>query len=260
VTITNTAESIREAVDRDGYTIIEDVLSPEYVARARPALEQAIASEAEYHGGEDYADFGMVLLCALYGDVFLELFDNERFLEPIEAVLGPGCIVYAYTSSSMPGNASNFSRRIHVDCPRLIPGYPTNVGATILLDDFTEENGATSFLPGSHTRPDAPSEEEFEQHARRLIAPAGSVFFFNARLWHRGGANTTQEWRHALTVNMCRPFMKQRIDIPRAMAGKGLEPASDRVRQKLGYDARVPASYEEYYVEPEQRLFRQPAE
>lgn len=202
----------------------------------------------------------MVLLCALYGQSFLDLFDNERFLEPFEAVMGCGCIVYAYTSSSMPPSASNFSRRIHVDCPRLIPGYVTNMGATILLDDFTEQNGATSFLPGSHERAEAPSEEEWERHSQQVIAPAGSVFFFNARLWHRGGANLTQDWRHALTVNMCRPYMKQRLDIQRALDGAGIEPTSQRVRQKLGYDAQVPASYDEYYQPPELRKFRQPAE
>lgn len=252
--------SIAESMHRDGYVILPEVLSPEYVANAKSALVDAIEREAEYHGGRDYADYGMVLLCALYGDVFRDLFDNERLLEPFEAVLGVGCIAYAYTSSSMPPGKTNFSRRIHVDSPRLIEGYPTNVGATILLDDFTGENGATYFLPGSHRRAEPPSAEEFEAEALRVVAPAGSAFFFNARLWHAGGSNATDQWRHALTVNMCRSFMKQRIDIPRALAGHDLAGTSDRVLQKLGFLAQVPASYEEYYVAPEHRKFRQPAE
>ena len=49
-------------------------------------------------------------------------------MDPVEAVLGPGCIVYAYTSSSMPPHRSNYSGRIHVDSPRVIPGYMTNLG------------------------------------------------------------------------------------------------------------------------------------
>ena len=134
------------------------------------------------------------------------------------------------------------------------------MGATILLDDFTEENGATSFLPGSHTRAEAPSLEEYEAGRQRVIAPAGSVFFFNARLWHSGESNLTDQWRHALTLNVCRPYMKQRIDIPRAMAHMDLSGVSDRALQKLGFHAQVPASYDEYYVPPEQRKFKQPAE
>lgn len=252
--------SIAEAMERDGYTIIPGVLSPEYIAEAKAELATAIEREADYHGGDSYSDYGMVLLCSLYGQVFVDLFANERFLEPIETVLGPGSIVYAYTSSSMPPRKTNFSRRIHVDSPRLIPGYPTNVGATILLDDFTEENGATYFLPGSHTSAEPPSDAEFEANAKRVVAPAGTVFFFNARLWHAGGSNETDEWRHALTVNMCRPYMKQRLDIPRAMEGIDLSRTSDRALQKLGFHAQVPASYDEYYVAPELRKFRQPAE
>ena len=260
MTLASSPHDLANAIATDGYLILEDVLSPDYVDRAKAALLEAIDAEAEYHGGTDYSDYGMVLLCSMYGGPFLELFDNERFLAPFEAVLGPGCITYAYTSSSMPPSASNYSRRIHVDSPRLIPDYVTNMGATVLLDEFTVENGATGFLPGSQGRADQPSEEEFTRGEKLVLAPSGSVFFFNARLWHRGGNNLSGDWRHALTVNMCRPYMKQRLDIPRAMANLDLGDVSDRVLQKLGFHAQVPASYDEYYVPPEDRTFKQAAE
>ena len=253
-------EQLRRAFETDGYVVVEDVLSPDFVARARRELERAIDLEVDYHGTSDYRDFGMVLLCALYGGCFLELFANERFLAPFNAVLGDGCIVYAYTSSSMPPGKANYSSRIHVDSPRIIPGYVTNVGATIPLDDFTEDNGATWFLPASHLRAEAPSEEEFYLSARRFVARAGSVWFFNARTWHAGAANKTAAWRHALTVNMCRPWMKQRLDIPRAMAHLDLSGVSAGVLQKLGFHAQVPASYDEYYAPPELRKYRQQVE
>jgi ectoine hydroxylase-related dioxygenase (phytanoyl-CoA dioxygenase family) len=247
-------------IERDGYAIVSGVLDPDFCERAKAELEQAIADEAEYHGGSDYGDYGMVLLCSLYGGAFIELLDNDRLMAGFESTLGPGCIIYAYTSSSMPPGKTNFSRRIHVDCPRLIPGYVTNMGATILLDDFTADNGPTAFLPGSHTRADQPSQEEFERDAKQVIAPAGSVFFFNARLWHAGGDNRTDQWRHALTLNMCRPYMKQRIDIPRAMEDVDLSAAGDLALQKMGFLAQVPASYDEYYVAPAERKYKQPVE
>jgi len=253
-------ELFQASVERDGFAIIPSLLDVDFVKRCRVQLEDALAAEVRYHGGADYPDRDMVLLCSLYGGAFLDLFDNTRLISPFEAVLGPGCTVYAYTSSSMRPQGSNYSRRVHVDCPRLIPGYVTNVGATILLDDFTEDNGATFFLPGSHTRSVAPSEAEFYRGARRLIAPAGTVFFFNARLFHAGGVNSTPNWRHALTINMCRPFMKQRIDIPRAMAGMDLTKVSENVLQKLGFRAQVPASYAEYYAPLDQRPYSQPVE
>ncbi len=249
-----------QKIETDGMVILENVLDLDFVQQARVELEKAIQREVEYHGTAAYPDYGMVLLCALYGGSFWSLFDQQRLIDPFEWVLGPGCIVYAYTSSSLPPNGCNYSTRIHVDCPRLIPGYITNMGATILLDDFTPENGATWLLPGSHQSATAPDEAAFYKAARRLVTPAGSVCFFNARVWHTSAPNQTQAWRHALTINMCRPYMKQRLDIPRALSGMDLSAMTEKTRQKLGFCSQVAASYDEYYVPPEQRKFTQPVE
>jgi len=256
----NDINSFVKEFNAEGSAVVRNVLDPEFVRRAKEDLLAAIDAEVAYHGTRDYKDYGMVLLCALYGGSFWKLFDQPQLVAPFNAIMGEGCVVYAYTSSSMPPSAVNYSGRIHVDCPRIIPGYVTNMGATILLDDFTEENGATWYLPNSHEQPDPPSEEYFYANAKRVIAPAGSVWFFNARTWHAGGANRTQAWRHALTINMGRPWMKQRIDIPRALSNCDLSQLSAVARQKLGFDAQVPANYDEYYLPAEQRKFKQPAE
>jgi ectoine hydroxylase-related dioxygenase (phytanoyl-CoA dioxygenase family) len=86
------------------------------------------------------------------------------------------------------------------------------------------------------------------------------VVFFDALTYHAGGDNKTDRWRHALTINMCRSWMKQRIDIPRAMAGIDMTNASQAVKQKLGFFTQVPASYDEYYAPPERRKYTQPVE
>ena len=252
------SENTKQAIQDEGYVVVRDVLSPDFVDRAKVALERAIDADAARYGPRAERDYGMVLLCALHGGAFLELFDNDRLFQPFNETLGDECIVYAYTSSSMPPNGRNYSVRVHTDSPRLVPGYVTNMGVTILLDDFTEENGATWYLPRSHNRADAPGEKEFYRTAKRLIAPAGTAFFFNARLWHAGGHNTTGRWRHGLTINMCHAYMKQRIDIPRAMTGMDLSNLSERALQKLGFRSQPPASLEEYYLPPEQRSYRQP--
>jgi ectoine hydroxylase-related dioxygenase (phytanoyl-CoA dioxygenase family) len=246
-------------IQTTGYAIVRGILPPDYIARARQQLMAAIEAETKlpYNNKNDFA---MVLLCSLYGGAMLELFEIKALTDHFDAVLGEGCIVYAYTSSSMPPGLTNYSRRIHVDCPRIIPGYITNMGATIALDDFTEENGATYILPGSQERATPPDDEEFYVHAKRFIAPAGSVLFFNARLWHAGGQNKTEHWRHALTINMARPWMKQRLDIPRAMAHTDLTGQPECVLQKLGFLAQVPADYAEYYAPPEKRKYRQRTE
>lgn len=247
-----------ERITSEGYAVLEGVLSPRILAPLKSELEAAIRAEEAFRQSRQVpSHFGMVLLCSLYGGQLVEVLDSERLMRPFEWILGEGCIIYAYTSSSMPPNGENYSARVHVDCPRLIPSYLTNMGATILLDDFTEENGATWFLPRSQTLAAAPSDEDFYAQAKRLVAPAGSVFYFNARLWHAGGRNRTNQWRHALTINMCRSYMKQRIDIPRAMAHMDHLPYSRRIRQKLGFLSQTPGSYDEYYAPPGKRKFSQ---
>ena len=241
-----------------GYAILPDILPNHLLAPLRSGLENAIQTEKDLlQQRYAAANYGMVMLCSLYGGALLKVLNTEALLAPFEWLLGDGCIIYAYTSSSMPPSSTNYSNRIHVDCPRMIPGYITNVGATILLDDFTERNGATWFLPGSQTRAESPGEDEFYRRARRVVAPAGSVFYFDARLWHAGGYNQTASWRHAITINMCRPYMKQRIDIPRAMAHMDLSGLSERALQKLGFLSQPPANYDEYYAPPGMRTFRQ---
>jgi len=247
-------------LDREGFSVAPDVLDAATVTQLRADLERAIDQEATYHGGTDYGDYGMVLVCCMYGRSFIDLLADERVMGLFNRVLGEGCILYAYTSSSMPPGRTNYSNRIHVDCPRLIPGYRTNMGAMVLLDDFTEENGAPLMLAGSHRQFDAPAREDFFARATRITAPAGSVCYMDPRVWHSGRSNRTSRWRHAVTFNMCRPYMKQRIDIPRIMAGIDLTGVSEKALQKMGFLAQVPASLDEYYLPPEQRKFRQKTE
>lgn len=255
-------DEILKVLERDGYAIVQGVLSEGVVAQLRRDLEAAIATEAAYHRGTDYVDYGMVLVCCTHARSFVDVLADRAVMGVIERILGEGSIIYAYTSSSMPPNASNFSQRIHVDCPRLIPGYETNAGVMLLLDDFTAENGATWVLPGSQRMRETPSAADFFANARRVIAPAGSAVYLNPRVWHTGGKNETARWRHSITLNMCRPYMKQRLDIPRMMSASGVDLAGVREKalQKMGFYAQVPESLDEYYLPLEQRKFRQKAE
>ena len=249
-------------IARNGYAVVTSVLAQETVTQLRLDLEAAIAREAAYHGGTDYADYGMVMVCCAHARSFVDVLADEAVMRVVNKVLGEGSIIYAYTSSSMPPGRSNYSRRIHVDTPRIIPGYETNFGVMLLLDDFTAENGATWMLPGSHLTREPPGEEVFLAHARRVVAPAGSAVFFNPRVWHAGGRNVTGRWRHSITLNMCRPYMKQRLDIPKIMGASAVDlaGADEKALQKMGFYAQVPESLDEYYVAPEKRKYRQKAE
>ena len=200
-------------------------------------------------------DGGMVHNPMIYDPIFLDFLANPIINDFLEQHFDPYCILYAFTTSSMPPGGTNFSNRIHVDCPRHIPNYPTNMGILVAIDEFTLENGAPYYLAGSHRSSEQPSEQEFLKNANRILLKPGEGLFFNARVWHMGGQNTTSKHRHALTINVCRSYMRQRFDYPRMLGDKILETANERLIRFLGYRVRVPVNLDEYYVPDEQRLY-----
>lgn len=237
--------SFLDKYNSEGMVLVENILSTNQIKMLKTELKEAILKENKYHGSSDYKDYGMVLLCAKYGGSLLKLFEYDIIFKPFEIVLGNDCIVYSNTSSSMPPNKSNYSKRIHIDSPVDFPNnYPLRMLSLILLDDFTDDNGATWFLPKSHTLNEKPNESFFYENAKRLNAPAGSILYWNPKIWHAGGDNITDKWRDALTIVMTRPFCKQRMNIPDMLGDVKI---NDSGKKRLGYFNVPPKSYNEYY-------------
>lgn len=253
-----------ERMEELGYAILPGELTAQRIAALRGELEAAISADLaalasmERHTGQHHPDRWMVHNAMLRGAELARLIEHETMQAYFSHFLGEHCILYSYQTSSMPPGGSNYSNRIHIDCPRLIPGYHTNMGALFTLDDLTEENGATYVLPGSHKSMAEPSEAQFNAQSIRLICPAGSLILLNPRTWHRGGVNRTAQGRHMLTIGGCRSYMRSRFDYPRLIAhtkSNILDIVGPVGRRFLGYHVRMPATMEEYYLPADQRLY-----
>ena len=77
------------------------------------------------------------------------------------------------------------------------------VTAIWLLDNFTESNGATRLVPGSHLDPRLLPKSMRAPGARHrdemsVLASAGDVLIFNGHLWHSGTSNRTHRSRRVL--------------------------------------------------------------
>ncbi|HET7815821.1 MAG TPA: hypothetical protein VFL13_15775, partial [Candidatus Baltobacteraceae bacterium] len=103
-----------------GFTVVPEVVSREGVARLKTALESAIAEDLAAWQGREYNDAHMVMNLMMRGEPFIELLENPVLHSYLSPLLGETCILYAFTSSSMPAGGTNYSRRVHVDCPRVI--------------------------------------------------------------------------------------------------------------------------------------------
>jgi ectoine hydroxylase-related dioxygenase (phytanoyl-CoA dioxygenase family) len=102
------------------------------------------------------------------------------------------------------------------------------------LTDFTEANGATRIMPGTHTADASPDYgAPYDSIAAEM--PKGSVLVWHGSLWHGGGANGTDAKRVGIAMNYCAGWIRQQenqqLGIPRDLV-KGFEP---RLRQLVGY-------------------------
>jgi len=79
------------------------------------------------------------------------------------------------------------------------------VSAIWALDEFTEENGATQLIPGSHLWSDD-SPPPRSEDAVSITMPAGSVVVFAGTLLHRGGASRGGDTRLGVTPQYCQPW------------------------------------------------------
>lgn len=254
---TESVQHARDLVNKQGFALVDNFLPQHSVTPMVDAIAELIREDlTSWSRNPHYRDSWMVMNLMFRHRLFVEFLNDTRLREFAEPIIGTNAILYSFTSSSMPPSESNFSRRIHVDSPRFIPEYPTNLGFVIPLTDFTSMNGGTEVLPFSHLREEMPSPAEFSSNLISIEARAGQALLFNARLWHSGGLNQTNSPRHALTVNMCRSFMRQHFDFCRMVNEVFEEFASPEAYSLIGWDVRMPTSLDEYYVEESARLYK----
>jgi len=250
----NISKSEVNAFKKDGFLVVPNVLDSALVDTLWRELNAAVGEDLAVR--PDVFDAGMVHNCMFRGDEMAKLLNLPVFNSYVKALLAEHCIVYAYQSSSLYPQSGNYGSRVHVDCPRFIPGYMTNIGVIFPLDDFAEQNGATYYLPGSQLLEELPTDEEFINIAERIIANRGDMILFHGRLAHAAGKNYTEHVRHSLTINLCRPYMRQRFDFASMASDHTLNMLNDDGNRLLGMNVRMPTSLEEFYLPPDQRLYK----
>ena len=129
--------------------------------------------------------------------VFSDLAEHPIALRLLRSVLGwPMLLGNLSANITGPGGGEMVLHADQIFVPTPWPEHPQGANAAWCLDDFTAENGATCFVPGSHLlhRPPRPDDDAT---AVPMEAPAGSVVVFESRLWHRTGNNRTADQRRA---------------------------------------------------------------
>jgi ectoine hydroxylase-related dioxygenase (phytanoyl-CoA dioxygenase family) len=234
----STAEHV-ERIAKDGFTIVKDAIEPELVeelVRTIDRLHEELSVAPAANPFEGIATLRVYNLLAR-AEVFERVPVHERVLPIVEQVLDPGCLVSSLSSIAiLPGERA---QPIHADdqlIPLPKPHVPLVCNTMWALTDFTEENGATRILPGTHLENRSP-DLEITAEPRGVAAEMtkGSVLVFNGSVWHGGGANRSSAPRIGLAMNYCVGWMRQQenqqLGIPRETAKR----FSPRLRKLVGY-------------------------
>jgi ectoine hydroxylase-related dioxygenase (phytanoyl-CoA dioxygenase family) len=173
--------------------------------------------------------------------IFGELVEHPEILKLARRVLGDDCVLSDISANSIGPHTEGGAW--HVDSPlnqlpEPLPEDPLSLQCVWMLDDFTNENGATRVVPGSHKRRKKPSwagggmEDEVI-----LTGPAGSVAVWLSNNWHRVGPNRTDYPRRAILNYYCRSWVKPFSDYRTSIPEELLMQYSPTLRYLLGFSA-----------------------
>jgi Phytanoyl-CoA dioxygenase (PhyH) len=191
-----------------------------------------------------------------YGTSLDALLDDFPLHREIEAYFDGKYVIGTFGAALNPPGSTSYVAKPHRDIRAFTGGYRMSLNMLVMLDDFTEENGATLLLDGSHHVEALPEREVFYRHARPALGRRGDVLLFDSLLVHAAAANRTDRQRRALTLTLTRPWMKGQIDFPRYLSGEAQAGLSPLARQLLGFNAQVADSLDAYYQPPERWAFK----
>ncbi|MFL5807504.1 MAG: phytanoyl-CoA dioxygenase family protein [Roseiflexaceae bacterium] len=208
----------RDTLNRDGFLPLPGILTTQQIEAFRTRLDELLAAEGDDAGKEVHQEAGTDRLSDLVnkGEIFEVCFTHPRVLAAIAHVLGGECKLSSLNArSALPGQGL---QALHADWSGPVqPGNFFVCNSIWLLDDFTEINGATRIVPGSHQSGQSPTDAMRDPRAAhpeeiKLLAPAGTVVIFNAHTWHGGTLNATSQPRRALHSYFCRRDQPQQLD------------------------------------------------
>lgn len=248
-------ESMRER----GWVVLEHAIDAAFVKRLLEDLDRAWDTCSEVMTRNGIITDAELTVHHLIGQgpSFLDFIDEMEPLMPyLEHYFEGKFILNSFGGAINTRGRTSYAQRVHRDIRSFSGDMPLLLNTLVMLDEFTPDNGATYMLTGSHKKGEKPNDEHFYKTADRALGPSGSILIFNSNLWHSGGDNTTDRPRRSVTPMFCKPFMKQQFDYPRAIGYDKADDLLPHTRQIVGYNARVPATLDEWYQPRERRMYR----
>lgn len=231
-------DDVLAAIHRDGGAVLEDALSAAMLTRfadeLQPYLDAAPFGRDDFTGRRTQRTGALVARTPSCRNIVMD----PRILGLAHAFLGPYTekltIHLTQATNIHPGEVP---QRIHRDReawgtlipPQIEPQFNTLWAIT----DFTAQNGATRFVPGSHRWPwdrMAEPDEIVQAEMRR-----GSVLLYTGSVLHGGGENRSREPRLGLNLTYCLAWLRQQENQYLSCPPHVARTLDEELQELLGY-------------------------
>ncbi len=228
-----------------GLTLFEDVLDAAELSRARQLLDHL------YETFDPYVDKPMIDISSgaagaelmrrstefnwasvLVGKDawFRGLMRRSPVFEVVTAVLGEDCILSSM--NSLEPLKDQGQQTLHRDEGPVGPEGPVVVNSLWAIDDIAPANGATRFVPGTHTTAELTGDDD--PRLVQISARAGSVVVFDAHVLHAASRNTSGARRRAVHVYYTRAGRQRQTDWTRYLGPEVRRQLDPEQRRMVG--------------------------
>lgn len=236
---TATVDQVVGVLEEDGFAVVEGILSRDEAASIRAELTAILSSTPS--GRNDFEGFKSRRIYALFAKT--RRFDGPAthplVLGVLDRVLGPSYQLSAPVGIEIgPGETA---QNLHCDdliYPLPRPHPEVIVNTMWALDDFTEANGATRVVPGSHRWVEQRPDETTPVHLAEM--PAGSVMFFVGSVFHGGGANRADRPRLGTIIEYVAGWLRPQENHILAVPREVVRTLPERLQELLGYNIHPP--------------------
>ena len=251
---TATPEQAIVVIDRDGGVIIENFLSPQTLAGLRADLLPKLAGTSA--GRDTFSGKNTRRLGALFSHtrhcaeivthpIYLPV--AEHYLrKPHEVWVGEHRFtmtpdVRIGVTQAIQIGPGEGAQPLHRDDNSFMWRHPTGgregrVQIMIAISDFTEENGGTLVIPGSHLWDEQRKPER--SLAVSTVMKAGTALIFIGSTFHAGGHNrTTDEFRTGLTIALDASNVRQEENMYLALSPQVVASYPEQIQRLLGWSA-----------------------
>jgi ectoine hydroxylase-related dioxygenase (phytanoyl-CoA dioxygenase family) len=218
-------EKVAEILARDGACIVVRLVAPELMDRLKaelaPHLEATRPGPDPFSGRNTRRTGGLIARSATARDLVrhpLALATAKRVLHRAKSfqlhltqviAIGPGEPAQAIHRDQWAFDFFPFPQGYEVQCNTLWA-----------MTDFTEANGATRVVPGSHLAEDRLQFALEDSEPAEM--PKGSVLFYTGAVYHGGGPNRSDATRYGLNLTYVVAWLRQEenqyLSVPREIA------------------------------------------